>query len=153
MKFPGTGFFNRIALVTAIIAHLLAWAAFLWLAFWPHAYQGVSTTPVNVNATGQMESQVVRRSASFTEVNGIWVLIPLFIPVPLTGQVLVMTLTGNSWGIGSKLLLWGLATALLLFCGLGALSFGILYLPAALALLIAAIFQSISRRPPPLPES
>ena len=47
--------------------------------------------------------------------------------------------------------IWMLAAACLVFCSLGYLSFGVLYMPAVLALLITAIvgtFQPPTRRRP-----
>ena len=79
---------NRAAVVTAIVAHVLAWAAFLWIAFWPYSYQGVS---VNSDHPAYVD-------------------------------------------------------------GLGYLSFGILYLPAALALITAAIISGFRPRPGKEPQ-
>ena len=128
--------------VTASVAHALAWAAWLWLAFWPHSYQGVSATPVQVdelgNVIGTTESEVVRHSASFVEVNGIGPVLALFIPVILTGLALMALLTWNGRSAVRVLIIGGLAFVLLAFCVLGYLSFGVMYLPAALALIVAA---------------
>ena len=133
---------GRFAVASATVAHALAWAAFLWMAFWPHAYQGVSATAVQVdelgNRIGPAESEVVRYSASFVEVNGIWALLPLFLPVALTGVALMALLTWQGRSAGRVLIIAGLTLALLVFCFLGYLSLGIMYLPAALALIASA---------------
>ena len=133
---------GRAAVISAAVAHALAWAAFLWMAFWPHAYQGVSTTPVQVdelgNVIGTAEIETVRHSASIVEANGIWVLLPLFIPVILTGLALIALLTWKERRAGRVLIIAGLTLALLVFCFLGYLSFGVIYLPAALALIASA---------------
>ena len=133
--------FGSPAVIAASVAHVLAWAAWLWIAFWPHSYQGVSATPVQVdefgNVIGTAESEVVRHSASFVEVNGIWPLLALFIPVILTGLALIALLTWQGRSAGRVLVIGGLALALLAFCVLGYLSFGIMYLPAALPLIVA----------------
>ncbi len=137
--------------VSVSVAHVLAWAAFLWIAFWPYSYQGLSATPVQVdeqgNRIGTEESEVVRYSSSFIEENGIRALLPLFVPVMLTGVALMALLTWRGRSIGHKLLLGGIAIVLLVFCGLGYLSFGILYLPSALALLVAVVAFSILSGP------
>ncbi len=134
---------GRAAVISAAVAHALAWAAFLWMAFWPHSYQGVSATPVQVdelgNVIGTAEIETVRHSASLVEVNGIWVLLPLVIPVILTGLALIALLTWKGRSAGRVLIIAGLALALLVFCFLGYLSFGIIYLPAALALIASAL--------------
>ena len=80
--------FGSLVIALASLAHVLAWAAWLWIAFWSHSYRGVSSTPVQVdelgNVIGTAESEVVRHSASFLEVNGLGALLFVFIPVVLT---------------------------------------------------------------------
>ncbi len=95
-----------------------------------------------------MRRDVVLVSASFTEVNGWWALIPMFIPVLLTGLSLMAMLTWKGGRGGITLIASGLAVALLGFCGLAYLSFGVLYFPSALALIIAAIVVGLRRRSP-----
>ena len=124
---------SRVAIASATAAHVLGWAAFLWIAFWPHVYQVVSGTPVNVDGTGATETMVVRSSASFTDVNGYWTLIPLFVPLLVTGLALLFLLTRMERRAANALVVWGLSAVLLVFCGFGYLSVGILYLPAAIA--------------------
>ena len=176
---------RKLVLVWPLLAHAAAWAAFLWLAVWHFAYRGASTQAV---LPGSEEvPQVTELSASFVETNGLWVLLPLLVPVVLTGLALLViwawdpggwgrsallwalavlalgfcvllwvllpllipvVLTGLAllviwaWdpgGWGRSALLWALAVLSLGFCVLGMLSFGILFLPAALALVITAI--------------
>ena len=138
---------ERPAIIAVTIAHVLAWVAFLWLAFWPYSYQGVSATPVQVdelgNPVGELESEVVRYSASVVEVNGVGVLLPLFIPVAATGVALIVLLAWRDDGTLRTILLWILTAALLGFCVLGYLSIGIMYVPAAIALVVATILQSL----------
>ena len=140
---------GRPAIIAASTAHVLAWIAFLWLAFWPYAYQGVSATPVQVdelgNPVGEVEAEIVRESASLVEVNGVGVLIPLFIPAVVTGLTLMMLLAWRNGGVRRTILLWILTTALLGFCVLGYLSFGLMYAPAAVALAVATVLQSLGR--------
>jgi len=141
---------GRAAFASAGIAHLLAWTVFCWVLLWPHWYGGVSTTPTSVDA-GQaavLQRDVVMVSASFTEVNGWWALIPMFIPVLLTGLALMAVLIWKGGRGGITLIVSGLAVALLGFCGLGYLSFGVLYFPSALALIIAAIVVGLRHRSP-----
>jgi hypothetical protein len=134
------------ATIPTTVSHVLAWVAFLWLAFWPYSYQGVSASPVQVdnlgNPIGSAESEVVRYSASIVAVNGVGALLPLFIPVAVTGLALMMLLAWNEGGVRRTILLWVMTAALLAFCVLGLLSIGIMYLPAAISLATAAVFQS-----------
>ena len=147
--------FDRVAVLVSA-AHALAWAAFLWIALWPWSYQGVSATPVQVdelgNRVGTETSEVVRYSSSFVEVNGIWALLPLLIPVALTGAALMALLAWNARGAGLPVILWALTIALLAFCLMGYLSFGALYVPSALALIVAASIFSLRRRLPRVPQ-
>ena len=74
-------------------------------------------------------------------------MIPLFVPVVLSGLALAVVL----WFLGADSLpkrftLFGLAIACLVFCLLGYLSFGVLFLPAALAMTITA-FLSLYQAP------
>ena len=147
---------NRSTTTLTALSHALAWAAFLWLALWPHAYQGASATPVQLAESGNRaaatQSEVVPHSASIIEVNGIWVLIPLSVPVALTGLALVALLTWKGGIVGIVSILWLLTIALLAFCLVASLSFGALYTPSALALIIAAAILSLKLRLPRVPQ-
>ena len=135
---------------------MLAWFAFLWLALWPHAYQGVSATPVQVdelgNPVGVAESEVVRYSASLVEANGVGALIPLSIPLILTGLALMALLSWRGRSAGIVTILWVLAVVQLTFCLLASLSFGATYFPSALVLVIAAAIVSFRLRLPRVPQ-
>ena len=153
---------NRAAVVTAIVAQVLAWAAFLWIAFWPYSYQGVSVNsdhPAYVDGLGYVDelgvptgAEVVRLSASFMEVNGFGAVIYMLIPVVLTALALLSLLVWNGTRVRNTLISGRLATVLLVFCGLGYLSFGIGYLPAALALITAAIISGFRPGPGKEPQ-
>ena len=111
----------------ALVALLLAVVAGSWLGFSPGFYQGVSVT---VSSTGE----VVRHSeqASLLAENGLWALGLLAIPLALTGL--------GVFGAARRLrvLLWGVAGVLLAFSVLSSMTIGLFYLPAAIALLVAA---------------
>ena len=132
---------SRAAAVSATITHILAWAAFLWLALWPYSYQGISAAAVSVDGGGATTTEVARYSASLTEVNGYWVLLPLSAPVLITGLALLSLLIWKGTGgrAGNTLILGGLAVVLLIFSVLGLLSLGLFYLPSALASIVTAI--------------
>ena len=134
---------SRAAAVSATITHLLAWAAFLWLALWPHSYQGISAAAVSVDGGGATTTEVARYSASLTEVSGYgyWVLLPLSAPVLITGLVLLSLLIwkGKGGRAGNTLILGGLAVVLLIFSVLWLPSIGPFYLPAAIASIVTAI--------------
>ena len=118
----------------------LGWAAFLWIVFRPHAHQrSVSTGPVGVDGNGVAESQVVVHYVTLTQVDGYVVLIPLFIPVLVTGLALLFLLTCRMQRAANALVVWSLTAILLVFCGLGYYGVGIPYLPAAISLTAAAV--------------
>ena len=80
---------------------------------------------------------MVRYSASVTEVNGYWVIIPLLVPVLATAAAL-LSLTWKGGRGGNILILSGMAVILIVFCVLGLLSIGVFYLPAAIASIVTA---------------
>ena len=82
-----------------------------------------------------------RMTLTLVEANGLRVLPIVLLPVVLTGIGLWASLAGNgsrkvqSWGI------WGATVFLALYCLVGAWSVGLFYMPAGLALLVAAIIE------------
>ena len=124
-----------IATASAWAAHALAWAAGGWLAFAP-VYQGASQT---ASLPGEPAGEIVRHTSTLIEQNGLQVVPLLLAPIVLTAiALLALQLTGNMPTV-RRVLLWGPAALLLGFCVLAILSIGIFYLPAAMALLVAAI--------------
>ena len=119
-----------IAVIAAWAAHLLSWAASFWLMLGP-VYQGVSVT-------GEGTARV---SATFIEMNGLHVVWVPIVPVLLSGIALLALLRTFPGQTGRRLLLWTTSGLLLGFCALGSLSFGLMYVPAALALIIAAVAE------------
>lgn len=137
---------DRVADISAAVSHALAWAAFLWTVLDPCAYRGVSSTPVTVDGLDRGQTEVVHHCAFYSEINGLWAIVPMFVPVILTGLALITLLIWKGPRLGAALILGGLAIVLLAFCVLGYLSYGIMYSPSALALIIAAIAYRL--RPP-----
>ena len=124
------------AVWVALAALLLALAAGSWLAFYPGFYQGVSVT-------ASSSGEVVQRSeqASLLAENGMWALGLLAIPVALT--VLGVFGAVRSY----RFLLWSVAVVLLVFSIISGMTIGLFYLPAAIALLVAAALCNSSRTP------
>ena len=118
---------NRIAKGLAGVSLLLANAALLFLAFWPYSYKGTA-----VSTDGGVVDET---SASLIEQNGMGVLVWLIIPVVLCLVAFLVTLSRIR---GGKVIMWAMAVLLLLFGLVSILSIGAFYLPAALALIIAA---------------
>ncbi len=149
------------------VAHILAWGVALWLAFWPGLYQGVSATPISVvpyeadpRSAGPLPldtaaistppgdgPESVRVSASLIQVNGLWVLGLLTIPLVLTGLGLIsaaMRHPGRAAGSRYPWRLVGWVAALLFlgFCTVAIFSVGLFYLPVALLTLASVALRS-----------
>ena len=139
--------------VSAWVAHALAWAAGILLVLAP-VYQGVGVTPVaqseSMAPMPRVESvtpvpegeEVTRYSATLIEVNGLHVIWLLLVPVLLTGVALWATRRPGDWRARRKAILWGSSMLLLGLCALSILSIGVIYLPAAFALVFAAVIDS-----------
>ena len=133
--------FRRASSASAWTAHVLACATGAWLAFGP-VYQGVSAT-----LPGESAGEAARSTATLIEVNGLYVIPLLLVPVLLSG-IAVWAVRGADGGMtGRRILPWVLAVVLLGLCALLILSIGMLYLPTALAMLVAAIAGSAGRAP------
>ena len=133
MRFP------RATALSAWAAHVLAWAVGAWLAFGP-VYQGVSAT-----LPGESPDDAARFTATLIEVNGLRVVPLLLVPVLLSGIAVWAVKRPHAGMVGRGILLWVLAVVLLGLCAVSILSIGMLYLPVALALLVAAITGSAGR--------
>jgi len=126
---------NKVCQVLAGASVLLALAAALFLALWPESYQGTSVTT---------DGRVTETSASLIEENGAEVLLWLLLP---EAACLVALLASLSESTGAKVAMWLMGLLLLLFAWVSILSIGAFYLPAALALLLAALSATRRRRP------
>ena len=136
MRFP------RATSVSAWTAHVLAWVVGAWLAFGP-VYQGVSAT-----LPGESPDDAARFTATLIEVNGLYVVPMLLVPVLLSGIAVWAVKSPYGGMAGRSVLLWASAVVLLGLCALSIISIGMLYLPVALALLVAAITGSAGRTQP-----
>ena len=124
----------KLGIASAVLAHFLVWAVSLYFAFYPCVYQGSSVTTqtgVTIRESGC--------SGSLVTVNGLGVLLVLAVPVLITGLGLFATISKIiTYGV-ARVLLWASGISMPLVCLLGAFSIGALYIPAALAMLVAAI--------------
>jgi hypothetical protein len=126
---------NKVCQFLAGASVLLALGAALFLALWPESYQGTSVTT---------DGRVTETSASLIEENGAEVLLWLLLP---EAACLVALLASLSESTGAKVAMWLMGLLLLLFAWVSILSIGAFYLPAALALLLAALSATRRRRP------
>ncbi len=119
---------TRLTRISATASLLLALAAGVGLALWPCAYQGIEAQPAPGGAGQQRQL-----CATLIQANGVDVLGVLALPVLLAGVGLVAVRTGRR-GILATVMV-----ALVAFCLLALASVGLLYLPAAAALVIAVL--------------
>lgn len=125
----------RVSTASALVAHVLAWSVGVLLVFWP-VYSGVSVTP---GLEGEATEESMRTSATLIEVNGFYVLLLLLVPILLTGSALSAILFAPKGQVIRRAMLWTIVVVLLGFCWLAIFSIGIFYLPAAFAVLVAAV--------------
>ena len=125
--------YNRGTLIAVSIAHALAWLIFLWLTF-PRCIFGVVSPEATSMVIGSCPLDYDLWGASW-----------FFVPVLLTGVALIMVLTWRMplwWG---TLILGILSIAVVGMCLIGYLSFGIAYVPSALAMIVGTALHT--RRP------
>lgn len=124
----------RLGIASAALAHFLAWAVSLYFAFYPCVYQGTTVTTqtgITISESGC--------SGSLVTVNGLRVLLVLAVPVAITGLGLFAMISNMVTYRFARILLWASGISMALICLLGALSVGVLYIPAALAMIVSAI--------------
>ncbi len=138
---------NMLSVVMAWAAHLLAWAAGAWLAFAPF-YQGVSYSGEGATESSSTlnPEEWTHYSETLIEANGLRVALYLIIPLLLTGIVVLAVHRVNIGNVWRTVLIWVTVAALFGFGVLTIFSIGIFYLPAVLALLIAAVTGTVAMR-------
>ena len=127
---------NKVSQFLAGASVLLALGAALFLALWPYYYRGES-----VSVDGRI---IERTHASLIEENGLEVLPLLLLPMALCLSAWLLLFLKNQ---RTKALMWAAAILLLVFSFFTGLTVGAFYLPAALALLLAAIAATRRHRP------
>jgi len=127
---------NKVSQFLAGASVLLALGAALFLALWPYYYRGES-----VSVDGRI---IERTHASLIEENGVEVLPLLLLPMALSLSAWLLLFLKNQW---TKVFMWAAAILLLVFSFFTGLTVGAFYLPAALALLLAAIAATRRHRP------
>ncbi len=119
---------TRVTRISTTASLLLTLAAGVGLALWPCAYQGVEAQPAPGGAVQQRQLCATLIQANGVDVRGV-----LALPVLLAGVGLVAVRAGR------RVLLTTVMVALVAFCLLALASVGLLYLPAAAALVIAVV--------------
>lgn len=139
---------NVLPTMTAWAAHLLAWVAGAWLVFGP-IYQGVYYSSVEGRSEPSSSTlnpdEWTHDTETLIEANGLRAVLYLIIPLILTGIVILTVHRADIGKVWRKVLIWVTVVALFGFCVLTIFTIGIFYLPAVLALLIAAFADSVAR--------
>ena len=158
-----------------MIAHVLAWAAFFGVYFWPLGYGGSTTSADGLSMKFFMGAGPFRRYLGFEEI------MLLLAPVALTGLAIWLAWPRGARPAWAKPALWGLGVFCLAYCcvptwfiewsrpalwglgvfcwgecstpswsidGVGIEFIGVLYFPAVVALLVSAIIVSMSKPTP-----
>ena len=136
------------AIILTVSAHVLALAAAIFLALGP-AYHGVSVAAV---APGGVAAEPVRTTSTLIEVNGLRVLPLILAPVLLTALAALAATVIRADLFWRGPLILALAVVLLGFCMVGIFSIGLLFLPAAFALIVAGVMGLRRRRYPYRPS-
>lgn len=114
--------------VAAATSAGLSLSTTIFLIVWP--CWGISVTPTGPGAAGPPPES---RCHSLVSVEGWWVLGLLSVPMVFSFLGFLAARRGE------RGLVWGLATLLFLFCGIGAFSVGFYYLPSLAALVTSAV--------------
>ena len=123
---------DRRAATLAFLSLVLAAVASVLLLFLPF-YSGFSLNPTTW--------EPISGSATLIQINGFWVLIPLAVPLILSGAGwLARQSITQSWR-GRRLVLWASAVLLLIFVVITGFSIGMFYAPSALLLLASAMLR------------
>ena len=124
----------EIATLSALAAHVLAWAGGVFLAFVFVPLYGSGETLVEVNGRGAIRL----------------LLVPVVLTaITLAGALLTRGRQSNRSQATRTMLLWSSAIVLLGLCFVAIFSVGVFYLPAAIALLVAAIADLTMNRGEP----
>ena len=121
---------TKISLAAALLAHIFAWAATLFFLFWP-VYGGVSARPGESGVSSVSGKTLI-------EVNGLWAALLIVLPIIFTAAALIASLPGAAHPRVMLILRWTAFALTLLFCAAGIYSIGILYIPAAIGIFVAA---------------
>jgi|GEM_PF-6893928 hypothetical protein len=126
------------AKVTAGISALLAVTMTLYVVLTPDFYVTYSEIVVET-LNGDLDRVSKIGTSSYLQVNGLYGLIPLAIPIMLS----LFGYWTLFWVTKSRLIIiWTIAILLLLFSFLFIFSIGLGYVPSGIAMILAAIFET-----------
>ena len=131
-----------------LMAHVLAWAAFLGVVFWPLGYSETNRTTL---PDGSMRAVFGHSPGPFRLYLGPEDVMLLLIPVALTGLAVWLAWSRSACSTWTKLAQWGLGALCLVYCSVPLLfvpevdiSFiGVFFLLATLVLIVSAITAAL----------
>ena len=138
-----------------MIAHVLAWAAFFGVVFWPEAYSNDRST----SSADELRRTFFTLAGPFRRYLGFEEITLLLIPVALTGLAVWLAWPRGARPAWAKPALWGLDVLYLAYCcvpiwfpiwfieDLDISFIGVFFLPAAVAVLVSAVIVSMSKQP------
>ena len=134
--------------LSSLMAHVLAWAAFLGVVFWPLGYSETTRTTL---PGGSMRAVFGYSPGPFRRYLEPEDVMLLLIPVALTGLAVWLAWSRSACSTLAKLAQWGLGVLCLVYCSVPLwfvqdvdINFiGVLFLPAALALIVSAITAAL----------
>ena len=138
---------NVLPVMTAWTAHVLAWVASAWLAFAPFS-KGVSYSGTGGSSSTLNPEEWTHYTETLIEAYGLRAVLYLIIPLLLTGIVVLTVHRADIGKVWRKVLIWVIVIVLFGCCVLTVFSIGFFYLPAAFALLIAAVADSVAKVTP-----
>ncbi len=109
---------GKVCVLSALIAHIWAWAVSLFFIFLP---------VIGIGETG-------------IEINGVWDALLLVVPIALSSLGLIVSLLTGAPLRFARILFWTPSVAMTLFCiaVIFSIGIGIYYAPAALAMWVSA---------------
>ena len=133
-----------------LTAHMLSWAGFLGVVFWPF---GFSSRTETLLPDGGMRVVFGHYPGPFMRYLDAGVMTLLLIPAVLTGLAVWLAWRRSTQSGHAKPAMWGLGALYLGYCsvpiwfvgGLGIGFIGVFFLPGAAALMISAIIVSMTK--------
>ena len=131
-----------------LMAHVLAWAAFLGVILWPLGYSKTTRTTLPGGSMRVVFGDSPGPFRRYLETEDVMLLL---IPVSLTGLAVWLAWSRSASATWAELAQWGLGVLCLVYCSVPLwfvqdvdINFiGVLFLPAALILLVSAITAAL----------
>lgn len=132
----------RVPLVSAAIAHALTWAIALFLLF----VLTYETESVEATFPGEEPGEAVSSTETFVDVNGLYGISVVLAPVALSGIAVLGQFVYRDHLFRRMAALWLPLIAILALCFAAIYTIGVLYIPSAIALFVAAL-ADLAHRP------